>query len=176
MANHQEIIHKLRDVHLPEPASIFPLQPAWWVIIAIFFSLLIGLVYYFSYHRKKQHRLALKKLKNIEKSFEQGGESGVCMMEIGMLLKHYATVQFPQTKLAHLWGEDWLAFLLLTSCAEQFEGEQGQAIIHWPYQKEPARSDIPALIKAVRVWIKENPHRSYRSVQYCGVNDSRESS
>lgn len=176
MANHQEIIDKLRDVHLPEPASIFPLQPAWWVIIVLSSSLLIGFVYYFSYHRKNQYRLALKKLKNIEERFEHGEESGVCMMEIGMLLKHYATVQFPQTKLAHLWGEDWLAFLLLTARAGQFEGEQGQAIIHWPYQKDPARADIPALIKSVRAWIKENPHRSYRSVQYSGVNGSRESS
>jgi hypothetical protein len=171
MANHQEIINKLRDVHLPEPASIFPLQPAWWVVIAVFSSLLIGLVYYFSYHRKKQHRLALKKLKHIEKRFQRGEESGVCMMEIGLLLKHYAIVQFPQTKLAHLWGEEWLAFLRLTSITEQFEGEQGQAIIYWPYQKEPARSHIPALIQSVRTWIKENPHRSYRR-----VHDSGESS
>ena len=165
MADKQEIISKLRDIHLPEPSSIFPLQPAWWGVIALFVFLLLGIVYYFYYHRKKQQRRALKELKAIEQRFNQGEMGGVCMMELGELLKHYAIRQFPQTKLAHLWGEPWLDFLRSTSTAGQFEGELGRAITQWPYQKEPERDEIPGLIESARTWFKENPYRSYRKVR-----------
>ncbi|MBL4607426.1 MAG: DUF4381 domain-containing protein [Pseudomonadales bacterium] len=170
MNNHQDIIHKLRDIHLPEPAGIFPLQPVWWIIIGLFSALLLSATYYFFYHRKKQQRLALKKLKKIEKRFAQGEGGGICMMETGLLLKNYAILQFPQTQLAHLWGEGWLEFLLSTSTEEQFEGEQGYAITQWPYQKEPSRTEIPTLINSVRAWFKENPHRSYRRINFRRVD------
>ncbi|MBV1872675.1 MAG: DUF4381 domain-containing protein [Gammaproteobacteria bacterium] len=165
MADNQEIIRKLRDIHLPEPTSIFPLQPAWWGVIGFFCLVLLGAGYYFFYFRKRQQRQALKQLASIEYRFEQGEASGVCMMELGLLLKHYAVVQFPQTAIAYRWGEEWLAFLVATSTEGQFEEGRGHAVTQWPYQKEPARDDVPSLFDAAGKWLKENPYRSYRKVR-----------
>ena len=41
----EDPLSQLADIHLPDPVSIWPLAPGWWVLIALFVMFLIWLSY-----------------------------------------------------------------------------------------------------------------------------------
>ena len=41
----EDPLSQLADIHLPDPVSIWPLAPGWWVLIALFIMFLIWLSY-----------------------------------------------------------------------------------------------------------------------------------
>jgi hypothetical protein len=165
MTQNRDLIFKLRDIHLPEPASFFPLPLAWWGVIVFVVTLMCALVYVLRHRRKRPLRSALHKLSLIEQAYQQGGDAGVCLMELGLLLKHYAIIQFPQTQLRHLCGEQWLVFLQKTSRTRLFFGENELDMIYFPYQHTVTPSVMVKLLAAVHQWLMDNPRRSYRSIR-----------
>lgn len=166
MTQNSELILKLRDIHLPAPVGVFPLPPAWWVLIVLVLLLLSTLIYLLFYWRKKRLRQALRQLKKIELVYQRGDDDDVaeCLSDLGSLLKHYAIEQFPQTQLAHCYGEAWLSFLQKTSWQGEFTAEQLD-MIYWPYQKQLSPADMAQLIDRIRQWLLANPHRSYRRLK-----------
>lgn len=165
MRQHTDLIPKLRDIHLPAPASFFPLPLAWWGVIFLLVGLVFALVYFLYYRRSKQIRSVLRQLTQIEQAYQQGEEPGLCLMKLGLLLKHYAIIQFPQTQLRHLCGEQWLVFLQKTSRTRPFLDESEVDMIYFPYQYTVTPSVMAKLLAAVRQWLMDNPHRSYRSIR-----------
>lgn len=165
MTLNSELIFKLRDIHLPQPASFFPLPPAWWGLIVFVVTFIAVLVYVLHYRRKRHLRSALHKLSLIEGAYQQGEDVGTCLMNLGLLLKHYAIIQFPQTQLRHLCGEQWLVFLQKTSRTRSFFGEDEIEMIYFPYRNTVTPSVMIKLFSAAHQWLMDNPHRSYRSVR-----------
>ena len=163
MADNAPLVGKLRDIHLPDPVSFFPLPLAWWVVIFIVFCALVSIIYFFKYTRKRMLRCALTELDALE---SQLGQHNVdVLMAVGVLMKRYAKQQFPRSRVAPLWGEPWLAFLRKTSPSGQFDGTKGEAVMNLPYQRGVSHEEAALLFGRAREWLLENPHRSYRQIR-----------
>ena len=163
MADNAPLVGKLRDIHLPDPVSFFPLPLAWWVVIFMVFCTLLGAMYFFKYTRKRMLRCALNELESLEKQHETVASD--TLMAVGVLMKRYAKHQFPRSQVAQLWGEPWLVFLRKTSLSGQFDGVKGEAVMKLPYQRSVSDEESAQFFDSVRGWLLENPHRSYRQVR-----------
>jgi len=97
---------QLKDIHLPAPASAWPLSLYWWLVIIVS-VLIVSLTIYavLAYIKKtKLTRLALAELTQLQ---QQGCE----VNDLHHLLKRIVLASFPREKVASLHGESWLTFL-----------------------------------------------------------------
>ena len=169
MPDSAPVVVNLRDIHLPDPVSFFPLPVAWWVLLIVVLCVVVCVLYFLMYARKKMLRYALVELDELQfyqsQQSKQAQQDSDTVMALGVLMKRYAQCQFPRNQVAHLWGESWLAFLRSTSSLGQFEGDRGGAAIRLPYQKAVSNEEAKVLFDSVRSWMKENPHRRYRQIR-----------
>ena len=143
----------LRDIHLPEAVSWWPLAMGWWLLLAliILLPLLIWGVRKLR-ARRQLRKQALAELASIETSFGQHQNSQQLVSELSILLRRVCVSRFPRTDVAGLSGEKWLSFL--NSQADSFDVETSQSLINGPFQKQ---CDINSqeLISACYSWIKQ---------------------
>ena len=62
----------LRDIHLPDPVSLWPLASGWWILMiffVIFFSLTIYLIRRYRNHKISAFYLAKEELERIKTDF-----------------------------------------------------------------------------------------------------------
>ena len=96
-------LDQLKDIHLPDPVSIWPLAWPWWAMLIALVSLIAFSVY--RYNKNQWRRQALKQLSTITTLDEV-----ICIQQCNRLLKQVALYRFGQT-CASLSGEKWLEFL-----------------------------------------------------------------
>ena len=62
----------LRDIHLPEPISWWPIAPGWWIIIASLFLFIVVIFIAKRIYISKQLKRDIKaELENIKQHFQQ---------------------------------------------------------------------------------------------------------
>src|SRR5690606_12312375 len=97
----------LRDSHLPDAVSWWPLATAWWILITLIAALLIAAFLFFRYWKKHRYyrKLALAELKTLANS----DNNGQFLRHIAELVKKTALVKHPNT--AAMTGAQWQQFL-----------------------------------------------------------------
>jgi len=126
---------QLQDIHLPESASIWPLAPGWWILLALIVAIVLWFVFK-SIKRakqKKRQRKILSKFKALEKKLK-ANPSNTTIAEINTLLRQLAITYYPRSKVASLTGADWLHFLDETGGTHEFSRGAGRILIEAPYQ------------------------------------------
>ena len=156
----------LRDIHLPDSVSWWPLAPGWWIILAL--SLTIIAVTFVSMRRYRQRtyrRLGLQQLTTIEFNMAANQSPQQVIQQLSQLLRHMAVLHYGQ-HCAGLEGKQWLAFLdqpfVKKGAASEhpnqpFSEGAGQCLAAGPYQKVSADIDTTALFNLCRLWIKRLP-------------------
>ena len=154
MSEPQELA-KLRDIHLPDPISWWPMAAGWYFLIFLALAV-FALSYYFmrSAHRNgRAKRQALELLQSYEHESKHNANSQIISMKISELLRRVALVYFPRKEVARLEGEAWLAFLTSTSEGIDFKAIR-EHLLALPYQ--PAKEvDLQPLFSSARQWIKQ---------------------
>ncbi|MGV6809121.1 MAG: DUF4381 domain-containing protein [bacterium] len=137
----------LRDIHLPDPISWWPLAWGWWLlIIATLFGLTV-LAAWLLRRKKNQKKIAKPVLfMQTLNTLKTEKQTTVFATQLSALLKHSAVYYYGQ-QAAGLSGEAWLAFLdqywVLGKTPEQkhtthvFSSPQGRALLSAPYQANP---------------------------------------
>ena len=145
----------IRDIHLPEPVSWWPLASGWWVLLALI--LLLGLLFWFTKQRSKKlpkskqasiHSLVMRELKTIYKI----EDNRLFVQALSELLKRVAITKYGK-KVSGLTGERWLRFLDSKWHRNLFVKGQGRVLIDLPYRKDP-ESDRKALVQVVKAWLE----------------------
>ncbi len=142
-------LDQLKDIHLPEAVSIWPLAWPWWALIVIALALVAFTVYR---HKKNQwRRQALLQLKNIDTHDNLLG-----IQQCNRLLKQVALYRHGQS-CASLSGKKWLEFLDSKVKVAIFS-EQFSAFADAPDQprQSSASIDVIQLKKAVECWIRKH--------------------
>jgi len=143
-------LDQLKDIHLPDPVSMWPLAWPWWMLLlAIFIA--VGLTLYL---RKKNtwRRQALSKLKVISSENQLQ-----CIQQCNRLLKQVSLFRFGNS-CASLSGEKWLHFLdeKLKNNIFSTEFSAFAYALDKPAAAEEESIDVIKLKKAVELWIRKH--------------------
>lgn len=148
----QDNLPELRDIHLPDGVSVFPIANGWWLILAgivLLFSLIQFILYL---RRYSKARYALKLLQEI--SAENVVESAKEMSEI---LRRICVLKYKEA--AALLGNDWIEFLNKNS-KTPINGKAAELLINAPYIPEESSTytndDLEELRRFCQKWIGEN--------------------
>jgi len=143
----------LRGMAVPEPVSVWPLAPIWWVcLLLLMASMLVGLL------KKRPQKnpylaLGLSELNTIRKAWRQHQSNAMACAQLSSLLRRLALAHYPRARVAALIGPAWLAFLDNSGRTQAFSQGIGRALICAPYEAAPEVNLAP-LFKLTRGWIK----------------------
>ena len=145
----------LRDLHLPEAISWWPLAPGWWVVIAL---AVVGLIYlcrlYLRFHaRGAARRHALTQLQVLTAEFEQHRDAVTFSSNLSELLRRTMLAYAPRDEVAGLIGDEWLAWLDRDLDQPRFQGNAGRKLLEIPYRKsndEVSAMELLDVVAAVR--------------------------
>jgi len=157
----------LRDIHMPEAVSWWPLAPGWWGLLGLMLLLVIIVLLVRSWRRRRRLRnSAVMELKRIRDAFDQHHDALRLVRELSVLLRRIAISYFPRSDVASLTGDDWLRFLdrsgALADSDRGFLNGPGKILNSGPYQ---ARLDVDtqALIVLCQQWVETLPVKSSAS-------------
>ncbi|MEJ2129282.1 MAG: DUF4381 domain-containing protein [Woeseiaceae bacterium] len=145
----------LRDLHMPDTVSWWPLAPGWYAVIAAL--LLIGLYLLRLYLRRRARgaarRHALSQLAQLTAEFEQHGNAVAFSSEMSELLRRTMLAYAPRSEVAGLTGDAWLEWLDRDFEQPRFQGETGRKLLELPYRRpddELSALDLVDVVAAVR--------------------------
>ena len=148
----------LRDIHMPEPISWWPLAPGYWVV-ALFLAFILGTLFFHYRYRKSRRikRCALRQLALYRRCHEQTPHLGQTAARLSSLLKQVALHYYPRSYVASLQGDAWLRFLTETSKQLDFEPAR-DALLKCPFRPE-TNQPVAMLFPLVKTWIKQRSGR-----------------
>jgi len=145
----------LRDLHLPEAISWWPLAPGWWLVIGIAVILLAYLLrlYLQKHARGAARRHALRQLNALTVEFEEHHDAVAFSSSLSELLRRTMLAYAPRQQVAGLTGEEWLAWLDLDLDQPRFQSATGRKLLELPYRRpddEVSAMELVDVVSAVR--------------------------
>lgn len=121
------ILNQLKNVHLPNGTSIFPIAVGWYLLIILVLLFAAGLLWwkFIKNKYKKQKLQAYAILAEIEKN-----KSEEMLSEVSILIKRVAIFKFPRESVHTLFGERWLEFLDKTGKTTDFTNGDGRYLLN----------------------------------------------
>ncbi len=149
----------LRDVHLPEAISWWPLAVGWWITLALIPILLwISFKVYKHLTRKTAVKTA-KQLLLVLRQDRTKTEAQV-LAEVSALLRRVAMSMAPREACASLTGQAWLEYLDKSLDDKPFTRGVGQCLAEVIYRRTtPTHVDIFELIDLAERWLNVQKSR-----------------
>jgi hypothetical protein len=170
----EDPLSQLRDIHLPEPVSLWPPAPGWWFLLLV---LIVGSVYLYRHAiaamiRRRKLASVLRELDQAREAFNEQSAFDNRRNQAGLeflattnnLLKRVAQVMYPESGSANLTGRDWLGFLDACDNSADFTEGAGTVLADGIYQRR-FNADTEALYQAARLWIERRYQHASASVQ-----------
>ncbi|MGK0298420.1 MAG: hypothetical protein ACI9XC_002042 [Gammaproteobacteria bacterium] len=147
----------LRDIHLPDGLSLWPLAYGWWILIAVI--IMTAIIAIILYRRNQKARisaitLARKEFARITDEYQKNNETLKLVKEISILLRRLSISLFPRTEVASLTGEEWLAYLDRYVPGAPFTEGQGRMLVDAPYRQNVDTEELETLIHQCHNWIE----------------------
>lgn len=98
-------IPEIRDIHIPQGVSIYPLAYGWWVMLVVGILSIVGMWFVFWAIKTSKKYYALKTLNNIQVSSIVSSA-----IEMSELLRRICNVKY--TEASSLYGKEWSDFLV----------------------------------------------------------------
>jgi hypothetical protein len=153
--NPTDPLAQLRDIHLPEAVSWWPLAFGWWALTAIcLLSIALSLRYIINHFLNQRYRRqAIVQLKLLPNSDQHQRLIGLFN-----LLKQVASSAYPEQNFASLSHKDFIGFLQSSYPKAMFNDLPD----NWEqlfYTKQPSITSelVDQLISHSRQWIKHHP-------------------
>lgn len=152
----------LRDIHLPESVSWWPLAPGWWITLGLF--LMAALVVYFLKFMKERQQTERQVLDEFEKlvdSYKTNKEVNQLLVNVSQLLRRVSITRFEDEDVAGLTGNSWLKFLddvfsdVKSKPSFSFQGELGELLVSGQYQKSSSidENKLDQLLILSKAWL-----------------------
>jgi hypothetical protein len=153
--NQTDPLAQLRDIHLPDPISWWPLAPGWWLlaIIGIAGSVIAGRLLVKRYKNRSYRRQALAQLKRLDHSDCQQR-----LIAVFELLRQVALSAYPQGNFASLAPNEFVHFLQSSSGKPLFNdlADNWQWLL---YAQQPQIEDqlVEQVIANAKLWVINHP-------------------
>ncbi len=148
---------ELHDIVLPEPVSLMPQTPAWWVLLGL---ALVEVVWasYAAIRRRRANRYRRQALARLAEVEAAGAEA---LARLPELVKQTALAFRSRAEVAALSGEPWLHFLDASYGGTGFAQGPGRVLPALAYGRPGEVSEEAAreLIGLIRRWIREHDPR-----------------
>lgn len=147
-------LNQLKDIHLPENVSIWPLAPVWYLFVFLCLLLIVfTLVWLKRRNKLKVQNSAISRIKSLEAGYRANGDSGLLLREISMVIRRYAMHKFGSQS-ASIIGQEWLEFLDKTGGNGQFSKGAGKILATGPYARNP-NYNVKLLIDISINWLRK---------------------
>ena len=146
----------LRDLHLPDPVSWWPLALGWWLVIAVLFFGIGWLLLraWRQWRFNAPRRYALQAVAAVENEYRSHRDPVRLSKELSQLLRRGMLAYAPRSEVAGLTGEAWLRWLDQGLPVPYFHTQGGKSLLQLPY-RNPEDSfddiDVNAMLAAVRM-------------------------
>lgn len=170
--NTQDPLAQLRDIHLPEPISWWPLAPGWWLLTVLVLGVLVFSARWLIKRRANNcyRKEALKYLTQIPAT--ASNDKLTQCQEILSLLRRAAKTAFPQLALE----SDLTPTMLdrLNQCCNRtiFDKTLREQLGQLPYQAHPEipNSLLLQLTDATEQWLKKHKVKKHSLKKHCSKN------
>jgi hypothetical protein len=145
---------ELKNIHLPEAVSIFPLAYGWYILLAIILLGALVLWWWLAKQKRKQRQISeiYRLLMEIENNTAILVEHNELLAKVTIFLKRVAQLKYPEQNPQQLLGEQWLNFLDSSGKTDQFTHGGGRVLLNL-YQRDGG-SNYTELFLVVRNWLK----------------------
>lgn len=145
----------LRDIHLPEPVSWWPLAPGWWILMFVCVVALCLLSWQVKRRRAQSaaRRHALRQLDALTREYEEHRDTVAFSQSVSALLRRTMLAYAPRSEIAGLTGERWLAWLDQGMSQPVFQTGAGRKLLEMPYRRPDdtlAAMEVRDVVAAVR--------------------------
>lgn len=97
-------LSELRDIHLPDPVSFWPLAPGWWgLFLGIFFAFTL-VAWTWHQRRLSARRAALVEVERLEVEYAESHDTGALASGLSALLRRLALLAGERVRVASLHG------------------------------------------------------------------------
>jgi len=147
----------LRDIHLPEPVSWWPLATGWWLSLALLLALGAFVMWWRrSEPTRRARNAALGELTTIELAYARAGDGHACAQALSRLLRRLALLA-DASQSAHARGEEFAQ--VLTRLGKTPVPPEVLALLREaPYSPAAAAALDPALYRrateSLRAWLR----------------------
>ena len=144
----------LRDIHLPDPVSWWPLAPGWWLLLFIVIAGIFLSLFLIKRHREKKLSaifIANQEFDQIKNNFKNNNDQSRLIADLSALLRRISISIHKRDVAASLTNEDWLKFLDQYSTNNEFSQGVGRILVEGPYQPSPSY-DSDELIALISLW------------------------
>lgn len=150
-----QALAQLKDIHLPDPISWWPLAPGWYGLMLITLGLAVwfALILHKRLRDAKPKKQALELLILYKQQEEITKNTQITSAKISELLRRVALVYFPRETVASLRGEAWIDFLNQNSVGIDFKPVQSM-LLDSPF-KTSETLNLNPLISRAEQWIKQ---------------------
>ncbi|MCK4710514.1 MAG: DUF4381 domain-containing protein [Gammaproteobacteria bacterium] len=150
----------LKDIHLPDAVSWWPLASGYWIIIAF---IIICIILYFAitnYKNKyKIKKIALAEFYRLKKEYTATLNKKQLVTSLSELIRRAAISTYPRSDCASLTGKNWLNWLdkQIKKSSPNFSNGPGYLLTDFVYSKQEHSDDINQLLNLSYQWIKQLP-------------------
>ena len=137
----------LRDIHLPEQISWWPLAPGWWLLILLVCLTLVWLGYKLRQRHlfRQTYRYCQSQLTEIDQTYQASKDSRQLVSDYSQLLRRLLMLRLGRQHVASLTGEQLLAILDEHNLCSHFDEETKTILVDGPYQKQLSLKDYASL-------------------------------
>lgn len=147
---------ELKDIHLPEAVSWWPLAPGWWVLIGLVAAAIVALIVAAYLRRRTVRYRALKELESLRRRSDV--PVGPAALAIEILLKRVVLQRAHLSPHASAHGAEWVD--ILSAEPGGMPKDIARYIAEAPYAALAANeNDAPdrdALFSSARRWIRRH--------------------
>jgi hypothetical protein len=143
-------LSQLKDIHLPDDISWWPLAIGWWLLITILPTILTLFFVYF-YRQKKAKVIQKMTLELLDNAYIQDASF---LLSAHSILKRYCRQYYPEA--LSLTGENWVEFLNSAHSKKHdtiFSSSLSNALNYGIYSQD-SDYDREKLLASCRLWIE----------------------
>jgi hypothetical protein len=155
----------LRDIHLPEAVSLWPLAVGWWMVLGAVVAVLLTAELLRRRRLASLRAAALRELNEFEKDWQRSKDSARLAFDLSSLLRRVALARFPRAQVAALAGVDWSTFLRGQGGSGPELGSAVEAmgeVVYGPGGTYVEQEQGAGWIDAARRWIRRQSRSNRR--------------
>ena len=148
-------LDQLADIHLPDPVSLWPLAPGWYLLLVLLLIFIwVSYVVYQRQQRQRYRREAIRALQQALADYRQHGSLASYLQVLNLTLRRTALSAGASQAVLSLTGLPWLQWLDQGAQLPGRFSDHTNLLLVAPYQKSPEVAGLEDIHRLALAWVK----------------------